>query len=47
MSADTEKRQFGLGYSHKTQSRSPIKYFIMTKQIICNSPFQILVSLYL
>ena len=43
MSVDT----FGVGYGHKIQSKNPIKCFIMNKQIICNRPFQILVSLYL
>ena len=47
MGARTEKRQFGLGYGHKIQSRNPIKYFIMTKQIGYNRSSQILASLYL
>ena len=43
---DTEKRQFGLGYGHKIQSINPIKYFILTKHIVCNRPLQILEVLY-
>ena len=41
-----EKGQFGLDYGHKTQSRNPIKYLIMTKQIVCNKPLQTLAFLY-
>ena len=42
----TEKRQFGLGCGHKIQSINPIKYFILTKHIVCNRPLQILEVLY-
>ena len=43
----TEKGQYGLGYCHKIQSRNSIKYFIMTKQRVCNRLLKILASLYL
>lgn len=42
MGAGTEKEKFSLGHAHKTQSKNPINYFIMTKQIICSSLLQIL-----
>ena len=29
MGAGTEKEQFGLAYTHKIQSRNPIKYLII------------------
>ena len=47
MGAGTEKRQSALGYGHKIQLRSPIKYFTKTKQMVCNRPLQTLASLYL
>ena len=47
MSAGTEKGQFGLSCGQKIQSTNSLKCFIMTKQIVCNRPYQILVSLYL
>ena len=47
MSVGIEKEQFGLVYAHKIQSRNLIKYFIKTKQILCNKTWQILASLYL
>ena len=47
MSVGIEKGQFGLVYAHKIQSRNLIKYFIKTKQILCNKTWQILASLYL
>ena len=47
MDAATKMGQFGFGYGHKIQSRNPIKYFIMAKQIICYRPLQVLASLYL
>ena len=47
MSVGIEKGQFGLVYAHKIQSRNLIKYFIRTKQILCNKTWQILASLYL
>ena len=42
MSVGIENGQFGLVYAHKIQSRNLIKYFIKTKQIICNRTWQIL-----
>ena len=47
MGASTEKGQFGLIYGHKIQSRNPVKYYIMTKQVAFNRPLQILASFYL
>ena len=47
MGAGIEKKEFGLVYGHKIQTRNPIKYFIMTKQIVGNRTVQILASLYL
>ena len=47
MGKGAEKRQSALGYSHKIQLRSPIKYFTKTKQIVCNRPLQTLACLYL
>ena len=47
MDAGTKKGEFFLGYGHKIQSANSIKCFIMTKQIVCNRPLQILISLYL
>ena len=47
MSVGIEKGQFGLVYTQKIQSRNLIKYFIKTKQILCNKTWQILASLYL
>ena len=45
MGAVTERAQFGSDYGHKIQSRNPIRYFAITKQIVCNRPLQILASL--
>ena len=38
MGVGTEKGQLWdtLSYDQKSQPRKPIKYFIMTKQIVCN-----------
>ena len=47
MDAATKMGQFGFGYGPKIQSRNPIKYFILAKQIICYRPLQVLASLYL
>ena len=45
MGAVNEKGKFGLGYSHKIQSKNLSKYFNLTKEIVCNRLFQIIVSL--
>ena len=45
MGAGTEKGRFGFGFGHKTESRNPIKYFIMTKQIVPNISSLILINL--
>ena len=47
MGAGTEKGQPGLSYGRKIQSKNPIKHFILTKQIVCDRPLQILASLLL
>ena len=40
-------KSFEMGYGHKIQSKNPINYFIMTKQIVCTGHLQILPHLYL
>ena len=44
MGGGTEKGQFCIGYGQKLQSRNPVEYFIMTKQIASNISSFILIN---